>query len=504
MSQSPDNQDKSSNFANYVEYEETQGRSSSSSSAGRSAAVAGFGEDGPASGASESEADAYASRTKQPLWGNPFAKVGIVGAGTLAAVLSVNALLGDVAKETSRPEPIKPELVKPEATVAPPKTDDNGKILAEVALGNQARDLAALGKNIVSPPPAKPVPPPPVAALPPRPRPAPVERAEPQPAPKVASIQQDQDPQKQWETLSRVGSFGQSGASQSGTGKSGPENSSAQGENRDIKGADIKGSVAQNQNPGKADNADTRDTKPDVKPVNNNEEEPPLLTGQVRRSLLTGTTAQGLLSTPIVWEGAREGATVGADREKDAAGIDADERYIIQLTSSLKSADGSDVFPVGTPVVVKVRAVSASGNLRLSATSAIVKGEETPLPEGALSIRASAGGPLIAKNTLDRGPEIGSSDAGVFALAGIGKAASLFTRQQSTVVTSGFNATIANQNPPPDILAGVLEGGTNAIVDQIKSRNEKAIQESLARPNTWLLSAGTNVQVFVNKSVPSL
>jgi Bacterial conjugation TrbI-like protein len=488
MSQSPDNQPDKPDFANYVEFEETQGKNSSSSSAGRSAALSGFGEEKSESGGSE--ADPYASRTKQPLWANPFAKVGIVGAGTLVAVLAANSLLGDVAKTTS-PEAMKPEIAKPVETAAPPKNDDNGKMLAEVALGNQARDLAALGKNIPNLVQAKPAPPAPVAP-PPRPRPEPAQQA---PEPKIASIQQDADPQKQWETLSKVGSFGQSGASQ--PGKNGSENApNSQAEN-----ADIKGSVAQSQKPSDADT----DTKTDVKPVNNNEEEPPLLTGQVRRSLLTGTTAQGLLSTPIVWEGAREGATAGAsDSEKGAGGVDEDERYIVQLTSALKSADGGDVFPVGTPVVVKVRAVSASGNLRLAATSVIVKGEETPLPPGALSIRASAGGPLIAKNTLDRGPEIGSSDAGVFALAGIGKAASLFTRQQSTVVTSGFNATVANQNPPPDILAGVLEGGTNAIVGQIKSRNERAIEESLARPNTWLLSAGTNVQVFVNKSVPSL
>jgi Bacterial conjugation TrbI-like protein len=494
MSENPDSQNKP-DYANYVEFEETSGRNSSSG-AGRSAALSGFGEDGSNGGSGFSEPDAYASRTKQPLWANPFAKVGIVGAGTLVAVLAVNSLLGDVTKTTS-PEAIKPEIAKPVETAAPPKTDDNGKILAEVAFGNQARDLTALGKSILPAAQPKPAPPAPVAA--PRPRPAPVERiSEPEPQPKVASIQQDEDPQKQWETLSKVGSFGQSGASQ--PGKNGAENSSNLQGGQDIKGADIKGSVAQSQKPS---NTDT-DTKTDVKPVNNNEEEPPLLTGQVRRSLLTGTTAQGLLSTPIVWEGAREGASAGSASDSAAGGVDEDERYIVQLTSALKSADGGDVFPVGTPVVVKVRAVSASGNLRLAATSVIVKGEETPLPPGALSIRASAGGPLIAKNTLDRGPEIGSSDAGVFALAGIGKAASLFTRPQSTVVTSGFNATVANQNPPPDILAGVLEGGTNAIVGQIKSRNEKAIEESLARPNTWLLSAGTNVQVFVNKSVPSL
>jgi Bacterial conjugation TrbI-like protein len=495
MSENPDDQNES-NFSQFVEFEETSARNSASD-AGRNATLSAFEKDGASGGSAQP--DAYASRTKQPLWANPFAKAGVVGAGTLIAVVSANTLLGDVTK-TANPEALKPEIAKPIETAAPQKADDNGKILAEVAFGNQARDLTALGKSILPAAQPKPAPPKPVAAAAPPPRPAPVERApEPEPQPKVASIQQDTDPQQQWETLSKVGSFGQAGASLAAKGGS-------ESGGQEIKGADIKGSVAQSQSPSRDEAKD--DTKTDVKPVNNtSEEEPPLLTGQVRRSLLTGTTAQGLLATPIVWEGAREGATAGAggDRDKEnAAGIDEEERYIVQLTSPLKSADGSDVFPVGTPVVVKVRAVSASGNLRLAATSVIVKGEETSLPPGALSIRASAGGPLIAKNTIDRGPDIGSSDAGVFALAGIGKAASLFTRPQSTVVTSGFNTTVANQNPPPDILAGVLEGGTNAIVGQIKSRNEKAIEESLARPNTWLLSAGTNVQVFVNKSVPSL
>jgi Bacterial conjugation TrbI-like protein len=432
--------------------------------------------------------DPYESRTKQPLWANPFAKAGLVGTGTLVAVMATSALLGDITKGTdAQAEPEKKEVVST-ADIPASKEQDKGKLLAELALGTQGRTLAELNKDNhpTTNPTSSPKTPSVIirsantanrsvskkdlAAL------AAILRQRSQPAPmQAAAFNQNLDPQQQWQMLSQVGSYGQISSGNNGANNGGGNFSNSNSQN-----AQLVSQVQTSSVP---------------------EEESPLLTGRVRRSIVTGSTAQGLLSTPVVWEGGRRSAQGDAD---NAAAVDDEDRFIIQLTSALKASDGSEALAIGTPLVVKVRSVSGSGTLKLSAVAVIMDGEETQIPPGSISIRASGGGPLTARNMQDRGAEIASSDAGIFALAGISKAASLFTRAQSTTTSNGFNSVTSTQNPAPDILAGILEGGTGAIINQIQARNERAIQESLARPDLWMLAAGTSVQVFVNKSVPNL
>ena len=461
----------------------------------RSAALSGFESDEESSNQAYSAPpamrdDPYESRTKQPLWSNPFAKAGLVGTGTLVAVMATSALMGDITKGTNaQAEPEKKEVVST-ADVPVSKEQDKGKLLAELALGTQGRTLAELNKNNQPAPANNPTPNPktppgiihngntanrPVskkdlAIL------AAILRERSQPAPvQAAAFTQNLDPQQQWQMLSQVGSYGQISSRNSGVNNGGGNLANSNSQN-----AQLASQVQTSSFP---------------------EEESPLLTGRVRRSVVTGSTAQGLLSTPVVWEGGRRGAQGDSDT---AGAVDDEDRFIVQLTSALKASDGSEVLAIGTPLVVKVRSVSGSGTLKLSAVAVIMDGEETQIPPGSISIRASGGGPLMAWNMLDRGSEIASSDAGIFALAGISKAASLFTRAQSTTISNGFHSVTSTQNPNPDTLAGILEGGTAAIINQIQARNERAVQESLARPDLWMLAAGTSVQVFVNKSVPNL
>ncbi|MGA7952054.1 MAG: hypothetical protein WCA07_00900 [Gloeobacterales cyanobacterium] len=433
--------------------------------------------------------DPYESRTKQPLWANPFAKAGLIGTLTLVVVMATSALLGDITKGTNAQAETENQEVVATVDVPVSKEQDNGKLLAELALGTQGRTLAELNKNNQSAPATNSTPRTPpgnistgstanrpvtkkdLATL------AAILRQRSQSAPvQAAAFTQKLDPQQQWQMLSQVGSYGQIF-----NGNSGADNRGGNFANSNSQNAPLASQVQTSSFP---------------------EEESPLLTGRVRRSVVTGSTAQGLLSTPVVWEGSRHGAQGDSDT---AGAVDDEDRFIIQLTSSLKASDGSEALTIGTPLVVKVRSVSSSGTLKLSTVAVIIDGEETQIPPGSISIRASGGGPLTARNILDRGTEIASSDAGIFALAGISKAASLFTRAQSTTTTSnGFNSVTSTQNPAPDILAGILEGGTGAIINQIQARNERAIRESLARPDLWMLAAGTSVQVFVNKSVPNL
>ncbi|MEO1637353.1 MAG: hypothetical protein AAFS04_20000, partial [Cyanobacteria bacterium J06631_9] len=69
-------------------------------------------------------------------------------------------------------------------------------------------------------------------------------------------------------------------------------------------------------------------------------------------------------------------------------------------------------------------------------------------------------------------------------------------------VQSGDGTTIITEsNPAPNILAGALEGGSEALLDDISERNQQAIERLQQRPNIPYLPAGTSVQVFINQSM---
>ncbi len=169
------------------------------------------------------------------------------------------------------------------------------------------------------------------------------------------------------------------------------------------------------------------------------------------------------------------------------------------------AADNSVALPAKTQLIVELRSLSESGLLRLVAVAAIVQQDgqqyEVTLPENAIAIRGAEGKPLIAQKLSNKKREIGRRDAARFAIGAIGRAAGLINRPRSESVASksgGFSRS--TQNNDPDLLAGVLEGGADAILDDIDERNEEAISAIEQRPDVLFLKAGTKVEVFVNSS----
>lgn len=94
-----------------------------------------------------------------------------------------------------------------------------------------------------------------------------------------------------------------------------------------------------------------------------------------------------------------------------------------------------------------------------------------------------------------------SRDAGQFVLGGIGKAAELFNRTESEVITTATGTVVSNRNPRRNIWAGILEGGVRTVVPQITQRNQQAISQMMQRTNVWFLPAGTEVEVYINQSL---
>jgi hypothetical protein len=60
---------------------------------------------------------------------------------------------------------------------------------------------------------------------------------------------------------------------------------------------------------------------------------------------------------------------------------------------------------------------------------------------------------------------------------------------------------VTENNPEPNILAGLIEGGTNAILGTIQERNRRAVERLEELPNARFVEAGTPVEIFVNQSL---
>jgi hypothetical protein len=60
---------------------------------------------------------------------------------------------------------------------------------------------------------------------------------------------------------------------------------------------------------------------------------------------------------------------------------------------------------------------------------------------------------------------------------------------------------ITEENPDPNILAGLVEGGTDAVLESIQERNQRAIERMEELPDIRFIDAGTEVEIFVNQSM---
>ncbi|MCU0548448.1 MAG: hypothetical protein MUC48_03785 [Leptolyngbya sp. Prado105] len=220
-----------------------------------------------------------------------------------------------------------------------------------------------------------------------------------------------------------------------------------------------------------------------------------ILQNQIRQhSLIAGETTPGVLATPITLS--------------DFRGTEASKRpnqFTIVLTQPLKDSTGQVAVPHGAHLLVQVDQFSRTGQVQLSATTAVWTEnslqKELNLPVGAIQVRGENGKPLVAKQLEDRGKEIASMDAGQFLLGAVRRSAQLFTRSNSRIQTGDGTTVITESNPKPNILAGALEGGSDAVLSSIEERNKQAIKEMEQRPNSLFIASGSPVQVFVNQSM---
>ena len=206
------------------------------------------------------------------------------------------------------------------------------------------------------------------------------------------------------------------------------------------------------------------------------------------QALIVGSHASGELATPVVL---------------DSEGVG--DRFLVVLADPLMDNSSRVAIPAGSLLTVKVDRTSEDGLVQMSATQAVWEENgfqrELVLPSRTLLIRGGGGNPLMAESYGDVGGDIAAMDMGQFALGAIRRVGELYTRSDSRVQTGDGTTVITESNPAPNILAGVLEGGTDAILDSISERNQRAIERLEQRPRIPYIPAGTSVQVFVNQSM---
>jgi hypothetical protein len=214
------------------------------------------------------------------------------------------------------------------------------------------------------------------------------------------------------------------------------------------------------------------------------------------KTIPAGSSAKAVLATPVYGETSRSSRR--NDDEED------NSVYVVRLEQSLKAVDGTTALPRGSQIFTKINSISENGLMRLEIEKIMVRenGEivEKSVPQNALMIRGKKGKPLIAKQYGGNRSSIVRRDATSFLAGGIGKAAELINRTESEVVT-GENGTVAvtNVNRDPSLAAGILEGGTKTVVPQISRRNQRAISRMSRKTDIWYLPEGKTVEVFVNQ-----
>ncbi len=309
------------------------------------------------------------------------------------------------------------------------------------------------------------------------------------------STQPTSDPAQQWQRLARLGSYGSTPANVQPERSAGPEWSTDRiAPEPAIPTARIASTSAiQTSGPDLVVNTDSEiQSGKTLQEAEANILNAPL-DSKATRSLIAGTTATGVLKTPVVIDAGQIGEPSG-------------NRFTVTLTQPLLDSSGKTALPAYTQLVIQVDHLSPqTGQVQVSATTATWKEQgrtqEITLPTGIIQVRGQNGTPLIAKQFQDKGKEIAALDAGQFLLGAVRGASGQFTRSNTSVQSGNGTTVVTEQNQSPNAIAGALQGGSEAILDTLIERNKQAVTEIQQRPPIRFVEAGRSVQIFVNQSM---
>jgi hypothetical protein len=410
-----------------------------------------------------------------------------VGSGLAIAIGLVALFIHSVQSpgEAPTPDETTPAAESPVHSTLPSGADPDeiGRLKTVEALGSQAQALKAekdQPETTPTPVTTTPVPATPVATAPaPVSRPAAAPYAPPPaysapvrsvPAAVAAVSVEKADPVEQWQTAVALGSYGQISYNREESTLATP----LFVENSGTMDAAIK-------------SEDTDQTRYEADAA-------AILSGVPSHvvSILAGARAAGTLSTPVVWA-------------QDLDNAQQPQRFGLQLTEPILAADGTVALPAGTQMVTQVNTISGSGLVELSVIAIVMPtatgNRVVSVPAGAVLIQGAQGNPLMAEEYNHDAGRLHSLDASVALMGALGKVGEILNRPTSQTSTgSVFYSASTTTNPPPNILGAVLEGGFDALHDQVSDRQQQEIEAILSRPNVWYVPAGQSVQVFTGTS----
>lgn len=206
------------------------------------------------------------------------------------------------------------------------------------------------------------------------------------------------------------------------------------------------------------------------------------------KQVLVGTRAAGVMETPIAW--------VGSSNQEQ-------QNSLIRLTQPLKGFDGAEVLPKGSYVVATISTTN-SEVVQMKATSALINSNgrtlEKQLPPNSILILGKDGNLLKAKSR--QGGNNLNSSLMASLLSGLSKAAEIQNRANSqTTISSLGTTTTTIDNPDKDLVAGFAQGSINEVLERMKSANEQQLRGLEQQQKVFVIEAGKQVQIFVNKSI---
>ncbi|MEM9315134.1 MAG: hypothetical protein AAGA95_10950 [Pseudomonadota bacterium] len=440
---------------------------------------------------------------RRTLADNPVAKATALAAIVLAvggfAFFSYKLMTGGFA-----PEPTASEVEEQDTAIARQMPQAEPTAIADdlktrMALGEQANDLSEFERRQQSTPEPEPSPPPEPTPAPPPPAipsasvPPPPAPPEPEPSP---------DPLQLWAQINEIGSY--SGASEPAFPVAASASAIAD-PLAEIRSRPDPLALIQDRPNALAVSVSS---DPQRSPLAQSEgiESPPqvdlrlereVLQGGNARSIPAGTTATGVIASPIIWSPEVESAA---------------ERFVVTLSSPLRDVENLPAIPSGSELVVQVDGVLPNGYVRMSGVAVIAnlgdRRQEIPLDAEAISVRGAGGESLLAKSDprLDPGGDIAAQEAGLFVLGALGEVGELLNRPDSSSTSStsalGGSSVISTiENGEADLLGGVLKGGTDAVIPSMQDRAQRSVEEAQSRSPLWTLSAGQPVQIIVNREI---
>ena len=210
-----------------------------------------------------------------------------------------------------------------------------------------------------------------------------------------------------------------------------------------------------------------------------------------RRTVLVGSSAGAEVVSTIVWSPQTQPSS--------------SPRFLIRLAEPLLDRDDQPILPADSLLVVSPRPLADESGLADLEVVSVVTGEaEYTPPAGAIVIRGAHGDALIARgerpgNTLGR-------DAAVIVSSMLSEVGGLLNRPTTQTLTSistggGTSTTRSSTTPPPNYLGAALEAGFGTLSDILDERNQAAISEVMTALEVFQIPGGTEVQVFVNRTL---